>query len=81
MTWRVRVRVQTSVLPAWREALRSQLKTYYTDKKHPAWMSPQYAEDIFNRFIHKDWLHLRKTLKPWGTLKEHGIHVHRGVVR
>jgi hypothetical protein len=44
-------------------------------------MSPQYAEDIFNRFIHKDWRMLRKTLKPWGKLKEYGIQVHRGVVR
>jgi hypothetical protein len=76
--WRVWVGVRVKVRPEWQEELRPNLKQYYTDRKHPAWMSPQYAEDIFLRFIHKDWERMRETLRAWGTLKEHGITVKRG---
>jgi hypothetical protein len=77
MKWRVWVEIRVKVRSEWREELRPNLKQYYTDKKHPAWMSPYYAGDIFERFIYKDWDRMRETLRPWGEIKEHGMRVRR----
>jgi len=74
MKWRVRARICVEIPRAWAQKLigdpppgiTSKHKKYYTDKDYPLQDNPYYAQDIYDRFIIKDFKEFQRRIEEQG---------------
>lgn len=64
MKWRVRVQIRVDIPREWAQKLIG--GKYYTDKNHPLRDNPYYAQDIYDRFIIKDFKEFERRIEERG---------------